>query len=124
MRILVVALLLLQAPDWLPRVRRPLPELVADVVTVAPRQYTVELENEQVRVLRARLDADASVPLHYAPAGLLVALTDVHLTLTRPDASQQSFELAPGQVQWMPRGVYSVRNLNSRPVEFLFVATR
>lgn len=94
-----------------------------DVTTVAPRFFTAEMENSAVRVLRARLDGDARIPLHDARSGLIVAVTDVHLRLTTPDKKSQDIHVKAGQTHWIDGDTFSGQNLSSSPCEFLFVET-
>ncbi len=122
---LISVLLLAQTRTW-PPPHPPMPpeivpDLSRDVIKLAPRAYSVELENRQVRVLRARLGPNESVPVHDARPGVLVALTEVHLRFTHPNTRTQAIALKPGESQWMHEDAYSVRNLGNRPAEFLFV---
>ena len=121
-----VGLLLGQPPGWPPRPMPPeiVPDLSRDIVKLAPQQYTVELENEQVRVLRARLGPEETAPIHDAQAGVLVALTEAHVSFIRPDKHMQQADLKPGQVQWIFEDTYSAKNLRKARVEFLFIEMR
>jgi hypothetical protein len=112
-----------------PRQARPSvfpPEIViersfVDVVKIAPRLYTVEEENEKVRVLRAKLPGGVRVPMHDQRSGLLVALTDVHLRLRTPENKSRDLHVAAGETRWIWEESHSVENLGLHACEFLFV---
>ena len=101
------------------------PEIVLDrfidVVKVAPQFFTVDRENSEVRVLRAKLDGDAKIPLHDERSGLMVALKDVHLQLTTPDGKSREIKVRAGETLWIDGDAFSEQNLDSTPTEFLFV---
>lgn len=92
-----------------------------DVVKVAPDHYRVDLENENVRVLRAKLPQDFLIPQHDSRSALLVAVTECHLRFVRPDKKVQDVHLEPGQVRWIWADTFSARNLSTHPAEFLLV---
>jgi len=95
-----------------------------DVVKVAPGRYGVELDNAQMRVLRARLPADSRIPTHHHSAGLLVALTDVRLRLITPDGKSRDLEIPAGGTRWLEADTHSEQNLNARPCDFLFIEAK
>ncbi|HTS27861.1 MAG TPA: hypothetical protein VMH81_18430 [Bryobacteraceae bacterium] len=101
------------------------PEIVLDrfidVVTVAPRYFSVQEQNSDVRVVRARLAGSAKVPLHDERSGLMVALSDVNLRLTTPDGYSRDIRLRTGETQWIDGDTFREENLNSSPGEFLYV---
>jgi hypothetical protein len=89
-----------------------------DVAKVAPQYFTVEKENSEVRVLRAKLDGSARIPLHDDRSGVMVALSDVHLRLTTPDAKFRDVHLGTGETLWLDGDTFSEQNLSSSPVSF------
>ena len=94
-----------------------------DVAKVAPQYFTVEKENSDIRVLRARLAGSARVPLRDDRSGLIVALSDVHLRLTNPDAKFRDVHLETGETLWLDGDTFSEQNLSSSPCEFLYIET-
>ncbi len=60
-----------------------------DAVKVDPKHYTVELENELVRVLRIRYGLREKSVMHGHPASLGVHLTDAHVRFTLPDGKTE-----------------------------------
>ncbi|HYW45303.1 MAG TPA: hypothetical protein VE959_20745 [Bryobacteraceae bacterium] len=100
-----------------------------DVSKIARGYYTVEMANQfvHVRVMRARLAANARVPTHHHNAGLIVALTAVDLRLTRPDGQFRDLHIPAGETRWIDGEIHSERNLGgpsaTAPCEFLFIET-
>ncbi|HLK67759.1 MAG TPA: hypothetical protein VKU19_30215 [Bryobacteraceae bacterium] len=92
-----------------------------DVAKVAPRSFTVQQENTEVRVLHAKLDGSAKIPLHDARSGVMVALGDVNLRLTNPGGPSREIRLHGGETQWIDADTYTGLNLSSSPCEFLYI---
>jgi hypothetical protein len=99
-------------------------ERFIDVVKIAPKLYSVDRENEKVRVLRAKLPGDANVSFHDHRSGLLVALTDVHLRFRTPDGKGFDLHVPAGETRWFDADGHAEHNLNNRPCEFLFVESK
>jgi hypothetical protein len=122
--LLVTACALAQPRRFTPRQNFP-PDIVierfVDVVQIAPKLYTVDRENEKVRVLRARLPGDANVSLHDHRSGVLVAITDVHLRFRTPDKKSFDLHVPGGETRWLDGDTHTEQNLNNRPCEFLFI---
>ena len=81
------------------------PELVEtnsrDVLKVDPRHYRLEFENQYVRVLRAKLGNDETVPMHDSRSATIVAITEVHLRFTRPDKKIVDVHLDASGARWI-----------------------
>jgi hypothetical protein len=58
-------------------------------VRIDLKHYTIEFENEQVRVLRIRYGPHEKSVMHGHPASLAVSLTDAHGTCTLPDGKTE-----------------------------------
>lgn len=59
-----------------------------DAVTADPKHYSVEFENDTIRLLRVRLDAGESAPAHTHPAYCAVEITDSSLREPNGPVSQ------------------------------------
>ena len=100
------------------------PDLHRDAMKVDPLHFKVELENEQIRVLRANLGRGETIPLHDSRTGLVVALTECHLRFIRVDGHRIEVHLEAGKVRWVYADAYSTVNLSNAPAEYLFIETR
>ena len=101
------------------------PEIVLDrfidVTKVAPKLFSVDLENPDARVVRAKLDGSAKVPLHDDRSGVIVAIKDLNLRLTTPDGHSQDLQLKAGETRWVDGDTFREENLSSSPTEFLWI---
>lgn len=98
------------------------PAAAADeAVATDPKHYTVEFENEKIRVLRIKYGPKEKSAMHYHPANMAVMLTDGHIKFTMPDGSTGESEVKAGTVQWDAGGDHLPENLGDRPFELILV---
>src|SRR2546427_7894851 len=70
-----------------------------DPAVVDPKHYTVELENERVRVLRIKYGPHEKSVMHSHPAIIAVFMTDGHSRFTYPDRKTEDVNAKAGQVR-------------------------
>ena len=93
-----------------------------DPVKLDPKHYKVELENDQVRVIRAHMGPHDSVPLHeHTLNRVSVYLTDVNMLINTPDGKTQTSQRKAGDVVWSPPATHKEQNLNDSPFEVIAV---
>jgi quercetin dioxygenase-like cupin family protein len=92
-----------------------------DPVKVDPKHYTVELENNRVRVLRIRYGPHEKSTMHAHPALVGIALTDSRVRFTYPDGKTENVELKAGQVLSFEPVVHLPENLSDKPFEVIGV---
>jgi hypothetical protein len=93
-----------------------------DVAKVAPKYFSVEIENADVRVLRAKLWRGAdSAPRR--PLGRNRCLDRCALRLTTPDGKSRDIHVKAGETHWIDGDTFSEQNLSSTACEFLLVET-
>lgn len=112
-----VAALILAAtasPVFLPAVQ------AQDLVAVAPGQARVEYEDARVRVVRLRIPAGETVPMHDRPRRVVVSLTANDVLLTRADGTTSRTRTRIGDAAWSEPAVRSVKNLGG-PLENLVI---
>jgi quercetin dioxygenase-like cupin family protein len=97
------------------------PQGERDAVTADPQHYTVEVENEQVRVLRIRYGPRERSVMHSHPAVVAVFLTDVHVRFSYPDGTTEEIPGQAGQVVPMPATTHLPENLSDQPFEIVLV---
>jgi quercetin dioxygenase-like cupin family protein len=93
----------------------------ADPVTVDSKHYKVELENEQVRVLRITYGAGEKSVMHTHPAAVAVCLTDAQVRFTKSDGKSEEQRFKAGQVLSTPAEEHLPENVGDRPFEILLV---
>ena len=63
-----------------------------EAVAADPKHYTVEFENDKVRVLRIKYGPHEKSVMHHHPATVAVFLTDAKARFTLPDGSTADVE--------------------------------
>jgi len=92
-----------------------------DPVQVDPQHYTVEFENDQVRVLRIRYGPHEKSVMHGHPASVAVFLADTRGKFTFPDGKTEEFTTKTGQPMFVPAGEHLPENLSDQPLEVVLV---
>ena len=91
----------------------------ADPVKVDSKHYTVEVENEKVRVLRIRYGAREKSQMHGHPALVAIMLTDCHARFTYPDGKTEEINAKAGEVKYFPAFEHLPENLSDQPFEVI-----
>ncbi len=93
-----------------------------DPVKVDPKHYKVEMENDQVRVLRVKFPAHAGAPMHeHARGRVVVYLTDNNMKVTTDDGNTSQTPHKPGDVAFAGVAKHKELNDTDKPVEVLVV---
>ena len=92
-----------------------------DPVKVDARHYTVEFENERVRVLRINYGPGEKSVMHSHPEAIAVFLTDAHHKFTYPDGRAEDINAKAGTVQHMDAFTHLPENLSKTPFEVIAV---
>lgn len=97
------------------------PAYAQDAVKVDPKHYKVELENDQVRVLRIQYGPGEKSVMHLHPASVAVFKTDGKVKFTTPDGKSQEVAAKAGEVQWEAGGAHLPENAGAKPFELILV---
>lgn len=92
-----------------------------DPVKVDPKHYTVEFENDTVRVLRIHYGPGEKSVMHSHPEAIAVFLTDSNSKMTFPDGKSEMNSVKAGQVQMTPAGAHLPENVGNKPMELILV---
>src|SRR5437867_9333685 len=95
--------------------------MAQDAVKVDPKHYKVELENDQVRVLRVNYGPHEKSVMHSHPANFAVFLTDCNVRFTMPDGKTVESSVKAGQTKWDAGGKHLPENLGDAPIEVIVV---
>lgn len=96
-----------------------------DPLRVDPKHYSVEFENEQVRVTRARFGPGEGAPMHeHTLPRVIVHLTPMNLRQTLPDGSTREAQAAAGDVTWGVAAKHSEVSLNREVFEVVVVEVK
>jgi quercetin dioxygenase-like cupin family protein len=93
-----------------------------DPLKVDPKDYKLEFENAQVRVLRVKMAPHRKVPLHeHLLNRVVVYLTDQNGTMTTPDGKTDTAQHKPGEASWGAPTKHSEENLQDVTFEAVVV---
>jgi quercetin dioxygenase-like cupin family protein len=93
-----------------------------DPLKVDPKSYKVELENDQVRVLRVKIGPKKGVPMHeHSLNRVVVYITDQNFRVTTPDGKAETVQHKAGDVSWGGPTKHKEENLSDKPFEVLVV---
>ncbi len=93
----------------------------ADATVVDPDRYTVEFENDAVRILRITYGAGEESVMHYHPDSVAVFLTDIEAKMTLPDGSIEDIAAAAGDAVFSPAGAHQPKNVSDSDWEIVEV---
>jgi quercetin dioxygenase-like cupin family protein len=94
--------------------------MAQDPLEADPKHYKVEVENEQVRVLRIRYGPGEKSVIHGHPASMGVYLTDAHVRFTFPDGKTEEVRVKAGEALSYPSCEHLPENLSGQPLELVF----
>ncbi len=93
-----------------------------DPITVDPKRYKVEWENDQVRVIRARYEPHEKGVMHEHTLNRVVTfLYDSNLKVTTPDGESKILKTPAGEVTWGGHAKHIEENLSDLPFEVVVV---
>jgi quercetin dioxygenase-like cupin family protein len=92
-----------------------------DPVQVDSQHYTVEVETEKVRVLRARYGPHEKSQMHGHPALIGIMLTGGLIRFTYPDGRSEQIMVNAGQVMSFPATEHLPENVTDQPFEVILV---
>ena len=95
-----------------------------DSVTVDPKHYKVEFQNDRVRVLRIKYGPGEKSVMHAHPANVAVFLTDGETKMTLPDGKTNVAGVKGGQVQWAGKEKHLPEHTGNKPFEVVLVELR
>lgn len=92
-----------------------------DAVQADPGHYTVEAEDDRVRVLRIRYGGGEKSVLHSHPASVAVFITDARVRFTDDGGNTEEMEGKAGDAILMPATTHLPENLTQEPFEVIQV---
>ncbi len=92
-----------------------------DAIKADPKHYTVEFENDEVRVLRIKYGPHEKSVMHEHSANVAVFLTEADGKFTLPDGKKVGELRKAGSVQWDAGGKHLPENVGDKPFELILV---
>ncbi len=92
-----------------------------DSTKVDPKHYKTEVDNDRVRVIRARYGPGEKSVMHQHPALVAVFLTDGNFKFTMPDGTSREVPIQRGGVMADAAQQHLPQNLTQKPAEVILV---
>jgi len=92
-----------------------------DAVKVDSKHYTVEFENDQVRVLRIKYGPGEKSVMHQHPNAVAIFMTDSNAKFSFPTGEPQTTPSKAGEVRWTPAVTHLPENIGDKPFEVILV---
>lgn len=92
-----------------------------DPVKVDSKHYTVEFENDQVRVLRIKVGPREKSVMHRHPDAVAIFVTDTNGKFTFPTGAPLEVTTKAGEVRWTPAVTHLPENTSDQPFEVILV---
>ena len=92
-----------------------------DAVQADPKHYTVEAEDDRVRVLRIRYGGGEKSVLHSHPASVVVFLSDARVRFTDEAGKAEELEGKAGDAVLLPATTHLPENLTGELLEVIQV---
>jgi len=92
-----------------------------DPVLVDPDHYSVEFENDAVRVLRIAYGPGEESVMHYHPDGVAIFVTDHEVEMNLPDGSAPTMTASAGEAAFVDAGQHRPKNIAEEPVEVVLI---
>ena len=92
-----------------------------DPIVCDPQHYTVEFENEKVRVLRIRYGPHEKSTMHSHPPLVGIFLSPHKSRHTLPDGQVMEMQGNTGDVRYMDRIEHEPENVSDAPMELIAV---
>ncbi len=99
----------------------PAAKISMDAVKVDPKHYKVELENDQVRVLRVKYGPREKSVMHEHPASVAVMMTDMRTKFTTPDGKADERSNKARDAVWANPEKHLPENLGDKPIEVIVI---
>ncbi|MFD0976572.1 hypothetical protein [Salinimicrobium gaetbulicola] len=91
--------------------------MAQDPVKEDPKHYKVELDNDEVRVLRINYGPGEESVMHKHPKGVVVFLTDAKVDFTLPNGQTAPMTTTAGDVIWTEEDSHKPKNTAGQPLE-------
>jgi quercetin dioxygenase-like cupin family protein len=97
---------------------------IADPVITDPKHYSVEFENEAVRIVRISMGPREKSDMHDHPEGVAVFLTDQRSKFIYPGGGTDVLTAKAGEVKWLEAFTHLPENLEDKPLELVYIEVK
>ncbi len=92
-----------------------------DAVKADPQHYTVEFENDRIRVIRIKYGPGEKSVMHTHGPHVAIFLTDNTVRMTLPDGTSAEVTGEAGATSWTDADEHLPENLSDKPFELVLV---
>ncbi len=92
-----------------------------DAVIADPEHYTVEFENDRVRIIRIKYGPGEKSVMHTHGPNVSILLTENNIRMTLPDGTSQDSITEAGAASWSDAQEHLPENLSDEPLEVVLV---
>jgi oxalate decarboxylase/phosphoglucose isomerase-like protein (cupin superfamily) len=93
-----------------------------DALKLDKKHYKVELDNDQVRVLRLKLAPKESTPMiERTRKSVAIAMSESEAKMTDGTGNSQAMKQKPGDSVWLTPGASKLENTGTQPLEMVLV---
>lgn len=85
------------------------------------KQYHLDFENGEMRVLRLTLDANSGTRLHKTADSLLVCIDNCDVRFEEPGGRIHDVHMDPGESRWIWASMRSEKNLSGKPLQIVVI---
>jgi len=95
--------------------------IAEDAVKADPQHYTVEFENDKVRIIRIKYGPGEKSVMHTHGPNVGIFLTDSTVRMTLPDGTSMELTTETGGTQWADAEEHLPENLSDEAMEVVLV---
>ena len=95
-----------------------------DAVTADPQHYTVEFENDKVRIVRVKYGPGEKSVMHTHGPHVAILLTENATRMTFPDGRSEEDTAEIGSANWSDSVEHLPENLSDTPLEVILVEVK
>ncbi len=92
-----------------------------DGVAADPEHYTVEFENDKIRIIRIKYGPGEKSVMHTHGPNVAVFLTKNAVRFTLPDGTSVTTDSEPGAAQWSDKEEHLPENLSEDLLELVLI---
>ena len=93
----------------------------ADGVAADPEHYTVEFENDRVRIIRIKYGPGEKSVMHTHGANVSVLLSDGTIRMNLPDGTSEDLQSEVGVAAWSDGDEHLPENLSDKQMEVVLI---
>jgi hypothetical protein len=95
--------------------------IAEDAVKADPQHYTVEFENDRVRIIRIKYGPHEKSVMHTHGPNVAIMLSENNVRMTSPDGTSEDVLQEVGMAVWADAGEHLPENLSDEPLEVVLV---